>query len=249
MRTVPRSLQQPGPRRAQRWISAEGPARTLAFSLEPGLTINEAIARPMIAAGFAGGTVELAGGALGPFTYVMPALSADPRYAAFYSQSYHPPGRTTLERASATFGTREDAPFIHCHGVWVEEDGSRRGGHVMPLDTTVLEPIRARAFGTGAAAFAVLPDQETNFSLFTPVTVHAEDPSGARVILLKVQPNETMEDFSRGSLPGARHHGCQHPWGGQPRMPSFRQRSLFDLDRNGIVPRREPSSHYPERRG
>ena len=194
MRTAPRSLQQPGPRRAQRWISAEGPARTLAFSLEPGLTINEAIARPMIAAGFAGGTVELAGGALGPFTYVMPALSADPRYAAFYSQSYHPPGRTTLERASATFGTRENAPFIHCHGVWVEEDGSRRGGHVMPLDTTVLEPIRARAFGTGAAAFAVLPDQETNFSLFTPVTVHAEDPSGARVILLKVQPNETMED-------------------------------------------------------
>jgi predicted DNA-binding protein with PD1-like motif len=191
---VPRRLKQPGPLRTQRWVSAEGPARTLAFSLEPGLTINEAIARPLAAAGMPGGTVELEGGALGPFTYVMPALSADPRYAAYYSQSYQPPGRTLLERASATFGTREGTPFIHCHGVWVEEDGSRRGGHVMPLDTTVLEPIQAKAFGTAAAVFAVLPDEETNFSLFTPVTLEAETAIGPRLILLKVQPNESMED-------------------------------------------------------
>src|SRR4051794_10766111 len=158
----------------------------------------------MIAAGFAGGTVELAGGALGPFTYVMPALSTDPRYAAFYSQSYHPQGRTRLERAGVTFGTRDGAPFIHCHGVWVEEDGSRWGGHVMPLETTICQPIRARAFGTGAAGFVVLPDQETNFSLFTPVTVRAQEPSGARVILLKVQPNEPIDDSVVAAL--TTHH-------------------------------------------
>ena len=148
----------------------------------------------MIAAGFAGGTVKLEGGALGPFTYVMPALSADPRYAAFYSQRYHPQGRTTLERASATFGTREGAPFIHCHGVWVEEDGSRRGGHVMPLDTTVREPIRARAFGTGGCGVRCVAGPRDQLLPVYAGYRPCRGPSGARVILLKVQPNESIED-------------------------------------------------------
>lgn len=187
-----RRLKQPGPARPERWIAAPGAAQELAFTLEPGLSINEAIARPLLAAGIKGATVELGGGSLGPFTYVMPALSADPRYAAFYSESHVPPGCTEFERGVATFGSREGASFIHCHGVWREADGARRGGHVMPLDTIVSEPIRARAFGTADAAFEVLPDAETNFSLFTPV------PAGRageerRLLLLKVQPNEPLD--------------------------------------------------------
>jgi predicted DNA-binding protein with PD1-like motif len=123
----------------------------------------------------------------------MPALSNDPRYAAFYSDSHRPIGRTRLERAVATVGAADGAAFVHCHGVWIEEDSSRHGGHVLPRYTIVRELIRAPAYGTASAAVSVLPDPETNFSLFTPVAVLSAERAGARALLLKVQPNEPLD--------------------------------------------------------
>lgn len=204
MSAQPRRLQQPGPVRPERWLAARGALQELVFALEPGLTINAAIAGPLRHAGIRGATVELSGGAFGPFTYVMPALSADPRYAAFYSANHLPPGRTMFERGVATFGERDGVPFVHCHGVWVEQNG-RRGGHVLPLDTIVSEPVCAHAYGTADAAFAVLPDAETNFSLFTPV---AERPAGEGrlVLLLKAQPNEPLDGVI---LAACRVHGIR----------------------------------------
>jgi hypothetical protein len=204
--SAPRHLRQPGPARAERWLAVAGNLQELAFDLEPGLTINEAIAGPLQAAGIKGATIELTGGAFGPFTYVMPALSADPRYAAFYSEAHTPPGRTAFERGAATFGERDNAPFIHCHGVWHEPDGARRGGHVMALDTIVREPIRAHAYGTADATFAVVPDAETNFSLFTPTPSAQGDGQGSGILLLKVQPNEPLD----GAIVAAcRAHGIR----------------------------------------
>lgn len=204
--SAPGQLRQPGPARAERWHAVAGNLQELAFDLEPGLTINAAIAGPLQAAGIKGATIELTGGALGPFTYVMPALSADPRYGAFYSDAHTPPERTAFERGAATFGERDNAPFIHCHGVWHEPDGSRRGGHVMPLETIVSEPIRAHAYGTADATFAVLPDAETNFSLFTPTRVDRGDRQGSGVLLLKIQPNESLD----GAIVAAcRAHGIR----------------------------------------
>lgn len=213
--TASRRLQQPGPPRPERWLAAAGLARVLDFVLEPGLTLNEAIARPLAAAGIAGGTVDLDGGALGPFTYVMPALSDDPRFAAYYSRNYAPAGETRFERGAATFGRRDGAPFVHCHGVWREPAGSRRGGHVMPLDTIVAAPITARAVGVAEARFEVLPDAETNFSIFAPVQGDApsDAPGGSRrALLLKVQPNERIDEALAAAcrahgLAAARVHG------------------------------------------
>ena len=200
-----RRLRQPGPRRPERWLGVPGRARHLAFTLAPGLPLVEAIARPLADAGIAGGTVELSGGALSPFTYVMPALSEDPRFAATYSRTYAPPGTTRLARASASFGRRDGAPFVHCHGLWVEPGGARRGGHVMPHDTVVAEAIAARAVGVAEAAFDVLPDAETNFSVLTPVACGAVPPDGhPSALLLKLQPNESIENAIAAA---ARAHG------------------------------------------
>lgn len=66
MSAPPRSLRQPGPASAERVTSHDGEVVALDFILEPGLTLNEAIARPMRKAGIAGGTAELEGGAFGP---------------------------------------------------------------------------------------------------------------------------------------------------------------------------------------
>src|SRR5215212_8204008 len=123
-----RRLLQPGPIAHERIESLEGRGEALEMSLEPRLNLIEAIARPLLAAGFEGAAVRLEGGSLRPFTYLIPAASTDARYAAYYSEPFTPAGETRLEVANVTVGRRDGQPFLHCHGLWIEADGRRRGG-------------------------------------------------------------------------------------------------------------------------
>ena len=69
--------------------------------------------RGFAAAGFAGGVLNMRGGALGPFAYVMPALSKTREHAAFYSDTFRPAGVTRLKIGAMTLGERDGAPFFH----------------------------------------------------------------------------------------------------------------------------------------
>jgi hypothetical protein len=78
-----RSIAQPGapaPERIQ-WVEARG--RAFSFTLQAGLPLLEAVHRGFAREGFAGGVLNMRGGALGPFAYVMPALSKTGENAAF----------------------------------------------------------------------------------------------------------------------------------------------------------------------
>ncbi|UEM07947.1 DUF296 domain-containing protein (plasmid) [Skermanella rosea] len=188
-----RKLAQPGPASPDRLESRAGTARMLDFTLEPGLTINEAVTRPLLQAGIAGGVVEIEGGALGPFTYVLPASSPDRDHAAFYSRFYRIDTPSLLDRASISAGWRDGAPFIHCHGVWTEPDGSRRAGHVIPSETVIAAPVRASAWGLTDATFVAEADPETNFTLFRPMeSAIGTNEVGASGILARVRPNEDV---------------------------------------------------------
>ena len=121
-----RSIKQPGAPAAERIQWAEARGRAFSFTLEPGLTLLEAARRGFAAQGFAGGTLNIKGGMLGPFGYVMPALSKTGENAAFYSETFRPAGVTRPKLATMTLGQRDGAPFFHCHGLWREADGRRR---------------------------------------------------------------------------------------------------------------------------
>src|SRR5262249_57142568 len=95
----------------------------------------EAAHRGFAAQGFASGTLNIRGGALGPFGYVMPALSKTGENAAFYSDTFRPNGVTHLKLATMTLGVRDGAPFFHCHGIWREADGRISGGPIFPPPT------------------------------------------------------------------------------------------------------------------
>jgi hypothetical protein len=112
-----RSIKQPGAPVAERIQWAEARGRAFSFTLEPGLTLLEAARRGFAAQGFAGGTLNIKGGTLGPFGYVMPALSKTGENAAFYSETFRPAGITRLRLATMTLGERDGAPFFHCHGL------------------------------------------------------------------------------------------------------------------------------------
>jgi predicted DNA-binding protein with PD1-like motif len=208
-----REIVQPGVRVAERIQWAEARGRAFKFTLESGLPLLEAARRGFAAQGFAGGTLNIKGGALGPFAYVMPALSKTSEHAAFYSETFRPQGLTRLKLAAMTLGIRDGAPFFHCHGLWTEADGRANGGHMLPEETMVAEPSEVDAFGIDGAVFAAEPDPETNFRLFGPIASEAGGASTtARAFALRLRPNQdvatALENFCRGhGIARAKIHG------------------------------------------
>jgi predicted DNA-binding protein with PD1-like motif len=208
-----RSIAQPGPPTPERiqWVAARG--RAFSFTLQAGLPLLEAARRGFAAEGFAGGVANIAGGALGPFAYVMPALSKSGENAAFYSDTFRPAGVTQLKMAAMTLGQRDSAAFFHCHALWTEADGHPGGGHILPEETIVAEPFEVDAFGIDGALFTAEPDPETNFRLFGPVE---RTTTGAktthRAFALRLRPNQdfagALEAFCRErGIISAKLHG------------------------------------------
>lgn len=208
-----RHIEHPGPVASQRIAAVSGSPVPLRFTLEPGRAVDEAVAKGFAAAGCAGGIVFFQGGRFEPFRYVMPAASSDPRYVAWYSETFEPAGAVTIPRAAAIVGARDGKPFLHCHGIWDTAEGPRMGHMLAPL-TTVAEPGEVRGIGFREATFEAVPDPETNFTLFEPKAIgeSASGPSGARALLAKVRPNEDIglaveEICSRHGITTANIHG------------------------------------------
>jgi predicted DNA-binding protein with PD1-like motif len=208
-----RSIRQPGTPVTERiqWVEARG--RAFAFTLQAGLPLLEAARRGFAAEGFAGGVLNFSRGALGPFGYVMPALSKTGENAAFYSDTYRPAGVTRTRLGSMTLGSRDGAPFFHCHGLWTEADGKASGGHMLPDKTVVAEPFEVEAFGTDGAMFTAEPDPETNFKLFGPVaSANTGARTTSRAFALRLRPNQDfagcLEAFCRArGIARAKIHG------------------------------------------
>jgi predicted DNA-binding protein with PD1-like motif len=186
-----RRLVQPGPAHPERIESFEGRSRRLEFSLEAGLTLNEALTGKLVADGMKSAAIVFEGGALSPFNYVMPGPPTDDTHVAYFSAPRSPPGETVVEIANATFGWRDGEPFVHCHGAWIEEGTQRRGGHMLPHETTIARSTMARAWALPDVAIAADPDPETNFTLFHPVPTRAAT-EGDRTIVARIRPNEDI---------------------------------------------------------
>lgn len=208
-----RHIVQPGlptPERIQ-WVEARG--RAFSFRLEAGLPLLEAARRGFAAEGFTGGKLNFGAGALGPFAYVMPALSRTGENAAFYSDTFRPAGTTRLKVGAMTLGERDGAPFFHCHALWTEADGRAGGGHILPEETVVAEPFAVEAFGIDGAVFTSEPDPETNFKLFGPMpSVPAGAETTSRAFALRLRPNQdfagALEAFCRErGIARAKLHG------------------------------------------
>jgi predicted DNA-binding protein with PD1-like motif len=200
---MPRSKVQPGRPEDERikWVEARG--RSFEFMLEAGLPLLEAVRQGFAAEGFVSGVLEIGALAIEPFAYVIPSLSTTPEFAAYYSDTFRPAGRTRLIDGAMTFGTRDGGPFFHCHALWREADGTLMGGHILPTaETVVAEPIRVTAFGIDGAVFDGSQCRETNFKLFEPF---AAEPRGAptdkRCFAIRMRPNidlfTGLEEFCR----------------------------------------------------
>lgn len=208
-----RSIQQPGRAAPERIQWAEARGRAFSFTCEAGVPLLEAARRGFAAQGFAGGVLNIQSGALGPFAYVMPALSKTGENAAFYSDTFRPAGVTRLKMGAMTLGRRDGAPFFHCHALWTEAGGRTNGGHILPEETIVAESFEVDAFGIDGAEFTAEPDPETNFKLFGPIPSAATGTNATgRAFALRLRPNQdfagALENFCRErGISRARLHG------------------------------------------
>ena len=134
-------------------------------------------------------------------------LSKTPANAAFYSDVFRPPGVTRVSKGALTFGTRDGAPFFHCHGLWTEADGKASGGHMLPEETVVAAPCRVSALGLSGAAFVAEPDSEINFTVFGPVAAPAQGEAATRVVALRPRPNQ---DFHAAIAKVCAAHGIRN---------------------------------------
>jgi predicted DNA-binding protein with PD1-like motif len=215
-----RTLLQPGPVHPRRIESFGATAQSLRFPLPVGVSLLEAATETLVKAGWRSGTLTFAGAAFGPFRYVMPGPPDDASHVAYFSAPRAPAGTTRIEQANATFGWDDGKPFVHCHAVWTEADGARRGGHILPSEAIVVAPAMVHAWGFADIIIATSKDIETNFRLLQPSGFSRPDASA---VVARVRPNEdivsAVETIARayqmphatvrgslGSLIGARFH-------------------------------------------
>jgi predicted DNA-binding protein with PD1-like motif len=200
----PKQIRHAGPVDPNRIDSFSGPSRQLDFTLASGLSLLEAVAAPLQAAGLTGAGVIFENVRFKPFRYVVPAFSPDAEHVAYYSATYAPEEEIEIVFANLTFGRRDDGPFLHCHAMWRDRAGRPRGGHVLPSEAVVSAPGRASAFGTAQIAMVSKFDPETNFTLFRPIAgdaASAANESGPRCVLARLKPNldliEGIEEVCR----------------------------------------------------
>ncbi len=206
-----RRIAQPGPPLEPRIVAVQAQGRLVETILPAGLSLLESVHRTVTHHGAESAVMSIAGGGFAPLAYVIPSLPPDPSHAANYSETFTPHGTAALRDGCITFGPRDGAPFLHCHAFWTEADGARRGGHILPAETVIAEPVTAQIWLLHGAAFEQRPDPETNFTLFAPVP-HTRAGEGTPCFALRLRPNQdlcgTLEAFcGHHSITSARLHG------------------------------------------
>lgn len=186
-----RRIEHPGPVSDVRRRAVDCGLRQVELTLAPGKTLLDALAAVLAEGGATSAVATLKGGGFDPFVYVMPGLSPTPAHAVYFSERHEPAGFVRLESAAVTLGRRDGQPWLHGHGTWRDAAGRRLGGHVLPNEAVIAEPIKAAVWLLDGASFEVTPSAETAFSLFEPMPAPTATVAGGS-FAMAVRPNEDL---------------------------------------------------------
>lgn len=201
MPSLIREIRHPGPVAAQRHQQAAVALHEVPLRLPAGLSLLDGVAtaldqawREAGRAGRCRSAVLRLGepgqaAAMSPFAWVMPARSRTVAHAVYFSDRFDADGAIRLRDACVTYGQRYGQPFLHCHADWLDAQGQRRCGHVLPTEAVLAETMPARAWLLDGAAFEVQADAETAFSLFQPVADRDAVAAPRPALALRLAPN------------------------------------------------------------
>ncbi|CAD5369717.1 conserved hypothetical protein [Rubrivivax sp. A210] len=184
-----RHIQHPGPAQGPRLLAQPCSVEHADIRLPAGPSLLAALAEALQDAGADSAVLALAGGSFAPLAWVLPHTAPTPEHAVYFSPRHDSAGPAFLLQARVTLGRREGAPWLHCHAEWEAADGSRHIGHLLPEACSVATPIAARATWLRGAAFAVVPDEESRFSLFQPRVTAALETPAEPAWALRLAPN------------------------------------------------------------
>ena len=201
-----RRIQHPGPVAKQRADVVAATVREQTLQLQSGRSLLAAVTEALApfsmrntpntpsADNAISAVLQLQPGTLQPFAYVMPALSKTAAHAVYFSDRFDAAGAVLLETATVTVGQRDGQPSLHCHARWLDAEGRRHCGHVLPHEAMLSSPLRASAWLLDGAAFQVMADDETAFSLFKPVARPSAGGGhpGRAALAVRLAPNEDV---------------------------------------------------------
>jgi predicted DNA-binding protein with PD1-like motif len=199
-----RRIEHPGPVARERVRTVDGGLRKVEVLLDPGKSLLDALSAVLSRHQATSAVANLHGGSFNPFVYVMPALSPTPAHAVYYSDRHEPEGSVRLESATVTLGRRDDEPWLHCHGTWQDASGQRLGGHVLPDEARIEEPIHASIWLLDGLSFDVVASPETTFTLFEPIPRAIAKCASNSGFAMAVRPNE---DFCTALLDACKVRG------------------------------------------
>ncbi len=145
--------------------------------LVAGTELHAGLVRAVTSLGLGQAAVSLIAGSFDRFSYLTGQPDASGARLATYGAPTSPPPPVTLIGANALIGSDgEGAPLLHCHAVVVDADGRVHGGH-LPPDLCVIgeEGLTAHVLGLTKGGFAVAYDPETNYPIFHPAVLGAEE--------------------------------------------------------------------------
>ncbi|HSW19568.1 MAG TPA: DUF296 domain-containing protein [Ramlibacter sp.] len=167
----PRTLIHPGPFRPVRIQSRHcASSRHARLSLQPGLSLYEALVKPLAAIGIQHASTTLLGGFFDELHYCVAPPDPSGKAVIAYTQP-QAVGRCALVFGNATLGMdAAGRPLVHCHAAIRTASGETRGGHIITQASIVgPEPITVLVTALEGFELRVAFDEETNIPLIQPM--------------------------------------------------------------------------------
>lgn len=194
-----RIVTHPGPVRESRIDLAACGGAQIEVPLAAGCTLDRAVAQALEPLGCDSAYLEVIYARVEALSYVIPAHSPDGRHVAWYSETFRFEGGT-IDRLGMIVGQHESEVFLHGHGLWTGPDQLQAMGHILPHETILAAPVRARGIALSGARFDRRYDAETNFDLFKVDQTGEPGPDYAAARLLPNQDFATALDDACATL-------------------------------------------------
>lgn len=180
------TLAHPGPAYARRWAALPCSAQPVDLILPVADTLAQSVALAL--AGFDGGWLEIDNAPLANLEFVVPGADHTGQHAAWYAGP-HRMGAGMVTHLGLFAALKDGAPWLHGHGGFAASGWSGPDfGHILPLDSRLAAPTRARGWALTGTGFEVQTDPETGFPLNQPAALGG----GVGAALITLRPNQDM---------------------------------------------------------
>jgi predicted DNA-binding protein with PD1-like motif len=186
-----RLCRQPGPPRPAPFDVARCRAAPVRIALPAGTDLLTAAGAWMLDRGCDGAMLTLADVPVTALRYVLPAPSANPAFAAYYSADHVLRGPGRIVQGQMTLGWRDGQPFAHCHALIEDATGQRACGHLRVEGCLLGAGAVATGHAIAGARFIAQPCAETGFTLLTPAAATGAGIPGDAAIV-KLSPNHDL---------------------------------------------------------